>query len=285
MRRQTRIGRTLLSLITLVLLSLPAFQVRAQAPSASKTIKARLTVSGSSTLSPLVSDIARRFEGLHPGVEIDVESGGTGKGVTDVRAGTADIGMVARPLLTGERDLFSFPIARDGVAVVVHRDNPVKAITAAQLSELLTGRLVNWKTLGGRDAPVNLAWRSPGQGSAELILERLNLKREQIRWRVDIGANTEAIKFAAGEPNGITLVSVGEAERNAHAGVPIKLLAYDGVQASSRSIQNHSYLLSRPLTLLTRHLPQGLQKQFIDYALSDRVVDLQIRYGFVPYQE
>ena len=76
-----------------------------------------------------------------------------------------------------------------------------------------------------------------------------------------------------------------EAERSAQAGVGIKLLAYNGSTASSRTIQNHNYMLSRPMTLVTHYLPQGLQKQFIDYALSSDVVDLQVKYGFVPYQE
>ncbi|HEY0337403.1 MAG TPA: hypothetical protein VGC70_08700, partial [Burkholderiales bacterium] len=76
-----------------------------------------------------------------------------------------------------------------------------------------------------------------------------------------------------------------ESERSIRSGLSIKLVAYNGVPASSRSIQNHDYALSRPLTLITRQLPQGLQKHFIDYALSHDVIDLQVKFGFVPYQE
>jgi phosphate transport system substrate-binding protein len=270
-------------LIALAVLSLVATSGHAQ-QATPKLLRGKLTVSGAATLFPLVNDIARRYEGLHAGVTIEVRSAGSGKGVADVRAGAADIGMLSRALLNDERDLFAYPIARDGVAVIVHRDNPVKGVTRQQLSALLTGQITNWKTLTGRDAPVNVAWRR-GHGSFELMLERLNLKREQIVGQVLTGPTEDGLKFAAANTNGLTLASVGESERSIRSGLPIKLVAYNGVPASSRSIQNHDYALSRPLTLITRQLPQGLQKHFIDYALSHDVIDLQVKFGFVPYQE
>jgi phosphate transport system substrate-binding protein len=274
---------TLLLMVALGVFSLVATSGHAQ-QSTPKPLRGKLTVSGAATLFPLMNDIARRYESLHAGVTIDVRSAGSGKGLADVRAGAVDIGMMSRALLNDEGDLFAYPIARDGVAVIVHRDNPVKGVTRQQLSALLTGQITNWKTLTGQHAPVNVAWRR-GHGSFELMLERLNLKREQIVGQVLTGPTEDGIKFAAANKNGLTLASVGESERSMRSGVPIKLLAYNGVPASSRTIQNHGYALSRPLTLITRQLPQGLQKQFIDYALSQDVIDLQVKYGFVPYQE
>jgi phosphate transport system substrate-binding protein len=167
---------------------------------------------------------------------------------------------------------------------VVNRDNPVRNIGSQQLADLVTGQLSNWKAVGGRDAPIDFAWRK-GQGSVEFILMRLSLKPEQVGRHIVAPTDSAAIKFAASAPNAVTLASVGESERSIRNGAAIKLLAFNGVPASSRAIQNHSYMLSRPLVLVTRHLPQNLQKRFIDYALSSEVVDIQLRYGFVPYQE
>jgi phosphate transport system substrate-binding protein len=273
-------------LLRICVLLLCTIAAPAQAQSAnSKPLQGKLTLSGSFQLQPLMVDIARRYQGLHPGVKIDVGSGGSPKGVADLRSGAADIGMVSRALLENERDLFAFHIARDGLGVVVHRDNPVKNIDSDQVRNLLTGRATNWKELGGRDAPVELAWRSKGQGSVEFVFEHFKLKREQIGPHTNVFQNADAIKFVAARPNGVTLASVGDAERSLQAGVPIKLLAFNGIPASNRNIQNRSYALSRPLTLITRRVPEGLQKQFIDYALSNSVVDLQVKHGFVPYQE
>jgi phosphate transport system substrate-binding protein len=245
----------------------------------------RLVVSGSSVLIPLVTDIARRFEKAHPGVMVEVQASDSAKAIVEVRRGTADIGMLARGVRENEGDLFSFAIARDGVAVIAHRDNPVRKIDSSQLSDILRARAVNWKSLGGRDAPIDLAWRTKGQGAAELVLAQLKLKRDQIGPHTSIATASEALKFVSNDPNGIALASVGDAERSVKQGMPIRLLAYNGVPASTRTLQNRTYALSRLLTLVTLHLPEGLQKQFVDYALSGDVVDLQVKHTFVPYQE
>ncbi|MGZ5137766.1 MAG: hypothetical protein ACXWCX_08185 [Burkholderiales bacterium] len=79
--------------------------------------------------------------------------------------------------------------------------------------------------------------------------------------------------------------SIGVVERSARAGAPIKLIAYNGFPATSRTVENHLYALTRPLTLVSRGAPEGLQKQFIDYALSPPLIDLQLKYGFVPYRD
>jgi phosphate transport system substrate-binding protein len=222
---------------------------------------------------------------MHPGIKIDVAALGSAKGVAELRAGAADIAMTSRGPLNNERDLFAFPIARDGVGIVVHRDNPVRDITTRQLTQVITGQILNWKGLGGRDAPIDLAWRSKGEGSTEFIMEALNVKREHIRRHELIASNADAIRFAATNPNGIAIANVGDSERSVRRGAAIKLLSFNGFEASTRTIQNHVYALSRPVTLLTRRLPEGLQKQFIDYATSGRVIDLQLKHGFVPYQE
>jgi phosphate transport system substrate-binding protein len=280
-----RIARRTPFFAALALLALHVFEGQAAEPSPVTRPPGRLMVTGSSVLTPLVTDIARRFEQTHPGVKVEVQTSDSGKAMAEVRRGTADIGMIARGVRENERDLFAFAIARDGVAIIVHRDNPVRKIDSGQLSDILTARAVNWKSVGGRDVPIDLAWRSKGQGAVELVLEQLKLKREQIGRHTPIATPPEAIKFVSNDPNAIALASVGDAERSVKQGVPIRLLAYNGVPASTRTLQNHTYALSRPLTLVTRSLPQGLHKQFIDYALSGDVVDLQVKHAFVPYQE
>jgi phosphate transport system substrate-binding protein len=272
-------------LLAAAFLSLAAPLTHAQKPPDFHPVTGtRLSISGSSTIAPLVSAIAQRFESTHTGIKIEVQSVGSGKGIADLRAGACDIALISRPLLDTERELFYFPIARDGVAVIVHRDNRVKDVTAEQLTNILIGRITNWKALGGRDAPINLIGRGKGQGSTEIILSQLHLKIEQFRRRQILLTNSDAIKAVAADPNAVTLTSVGESERGARAGVPIKLLSYNGVAASSTTVRKNIYDLSRPLALATRSLPQGLQKQFIDYAISDDVVDLHVKYDFVPYE-
>jgi len=244
-----------------------------------------LVVSGSSTVYPLMTDIAQRFQSLNPGVKIDVRSGGSGKGIADLRAGASDIAMVSRQLAGNERDLFPFSLCRDGAAIVVHRSNPVKGLSRRQLSDLLTGKLTDWQQLGGRPGAIDLVWRAEGQAIPELILQHLKLKPEQVRGHITIFENADAVAFVTGDRNAITLAALGVAERSVKSGAAVKLLAYGGVPASTRAVRDNTYSLSRPLSLVTRSLPTGLQKRLIDYATSGAVTDLHEKHGFVPYQD
>ena len=269
--------------LLVALLTSLTLQVHAQQAGA-KPAQRKLTVVGTHLFAPLVADIARRFESSHPGFTIAMNPDGVAKGLVDLRANVVDIVMMPRPLQERERDLFAYPIARDGVAIVVNRDNPLKDMTSNQMTSILTARYTNWKELGGRDARIKLGWRE-GEGTTAFVLDLLKLKREQLGPRILLVHNDEAIRFAAADPDALVIASVSDAERSVQAGTRIKLLAFNGFTASTRTIQNHSYALSRPLMLVVRRLPEGRTKEFIDYAASKRVIDLQLKYGVVPYQE
>jgi phosphate transport system substrate-binding protein len=244
-----------------------------------------LVLSGSSTIYPLMMDVVRRFERTHPGVSIEVRSGGSGQGLADLRSEEADIAMVSRQLTDSERDLFSFPLCRDGAAIVVHGANTVKGLSSEQLSEVLTGKITDWKQLGARGGAIKLAWRRENQAIPELILSHLRLKPEQVHSHITIFENADAMRFVANDRHAITLVALGVAERGVKSGAPIRLLPYEGVAASTRAVRDRTYLLSRPLVLVTRSTPTGPQKELLDYAASGGVTDLQEMHGFVPYQD
>jgi phosphate transport system substrate-binding protein len=246
---------------------------------------ARLLISGSTTMAPMVTEMARRFELLYPGTRVEVRSVGSGKGISDLRTGTSSIGMISRPLLDSERAFFEFPMARDGVALIVHRDNPVKGLSAQQARAIITGKISNWKTVGGRDAAVALIWRGQGQGSRELLVEHLDLSHVEVHAKAVVAETEAAIRQVESDPNAITPVSVGKAEQMAQAGARITLLPFAGIAASTKTIANGSYPLSRPLSLVTRRLPDGAEKRFIDFALSGHVADLFAKYDFVAYEE
>jgi phosphate transport system substrate-binding protein len=244
-----------------------------------------IIVTGSTTIYPLMTDVVQRFKRQNPRVLIEVSSGGSGRGLADLRNGVSEIAMVSRELSDSERDLFAFPLCRDGAAIVVHRSNALKGLSSQQLSDVLTGRISDWKQLGARPGAIKLAWREEGQAIPELIMQHLKLRPEQIHSDAVILENREAIAFVANDRNAVTLAALGVAERSLKSGKAIKLLAYGGIPASTRTVRDHTYLLSRPLLLVTRTPPTGLQKRLIDFAASGAVTDLQEKHGFVPYQD
>lgn len=244
-----------------------------------------LVITGSSTVYPLMKDVVQRFAELNGGAAVELRSGGSGKGLAELRAGASDIAMVSRPLVGKERDLFAFAMCQDGAAIVVHRSNALKGLSRRQLSDLLTGRITDWRQLGARAGPINLAWRTEQQAIPELLLRQLKLRPGQVRSHTTIFENEDAVAFVANDRNAITVAALAVAEHSAKSGAAIKLLAYGGVPASTRTVRAHTYLLSRPLILVTRELPSGLAKRLVDYATSRAVVDLQEKHGFVPYEE
>jgi phosphate transport system substrate-binding protein len=234
----------------------------------------KLILTGSSTVAPLALEIGRRFETLNPGVRIDVQSGGSSRGIADARSGLADIGLVSRALKPEESDLKAHLIARDGVSVIIHASNPLKVLSKAQIIDIYTGKITNWKTLGGRDQVITVVNKAEGRSTLELFTHYFGLKNEQIRAQVIIGDNQQGIKTVAGNPGAIGYVSIGTAEYEAEAGTPIRLLALDGVPALVANVSNETFPLARPLNLVTKSLPTGLAKRFIDFAQSPAVNDI-----------
>lgn len=209
-------------------------------PSPADSLKGKLVITGASTLAPLIAEIGKRFESLHPAVRIDVQTGGSSRGIADVRHGLATIGMVSRALKEDERDLSAFPIARDGVCPILHRENPVQALSDEQIVAMYTGKVANWKGVGGTDAPIKVVTKAEGRSTLEVFLHYFKLKSVDINAQVVIGDNEQGIKTVAGNRHAIGYVSIGTAEYDAAHGVPIKLLPIGGVAASTQTVQNGS---------------------------------------------
>ncbi len=253
----------------------------AQKPAADQ-LTGKLVVTGASTLAPLIGEIGKRFESLYPAVRIDVQSGGSSRGVADARQGLADIGMVSRAMKEDERDLSAFPVARDGVCPILHQENPVQALADEQVVAIYTGKITNWKAVGGTDAPITVVNKAEGRSTLEVFLHYFKLKSVDVKAQVVIGDNEQGVKTVAGNRNAIGYVSIGTAEYDATHGVPIKLLPIGGVEASTESVQKGIFPLSRPLHIVTRTPPVGLAKAFIEYAQSKAVHDLIRQQYFVP---
>jgi phosphate transport system substrate-binding protein len=242
----------------------------------------KLVLTGSSTVAPLAAEIGKRFESGHPGVRVDVQTGGSSRGITDARQGLANIGMASRALKDEEKDLQAFSIARDGVGIILHKDNPVQSLSDKQVVDIYTGKIKNWQEVRGKDAPITVVNKAEGRSTLELFAHYFKIKNSDIKAQVVIGDNEQGIKTVAGNPNSIGYVSIGTAEHNAASGVPIKLLPVGGVAASTENVQNGSFPLSRPLNLVMKNQPQGLEKDFIDYARSPQVQEIVKEQNFVP---
>jgi phosphate transport system substrate-binding protein len=243
----------------------------------------RLVLTGSSTLAPLMAEIGKRYEAGQPGVRIDVQTGGSSRGIRDAQAGLADIGLASRALSADEQvGLAVHRVADDGVCFLVHRDNPVTSLSDQQLRDIYTGVIRNWQAVGGRDAPITVINRAAGRSELELFSAYFGLRPELIRADLIVGDNQQGIKTLVGNPDAIVYMSVGTSEYDASQGVPIRLLPLGGVAASAANVAQGRYPMSRPLLLITAEQPRPAVRAFIAYAQSPAVHDLIQAQAFVP---
>lgn len=242
----------------------------------------RIVLTGSSTVAPLAAEIGKLFEERNAGTRVDVQTGGSSRGINDARSGLADIGMVSRALGNNEQDLEAFVIARDGIGIILHRNNQVSALSEQQIIDIYTGKVTDWSAVGGTPGRITVVTKAEGRSTLELFLHHFNLEASDIEAQVVIGDNQQGIKTVAGVPGAIGYVSIGTAEYEAGAGTPIKLLGMNGVAASVENVRNGTYPLARPLNLVTKPEPTGRVRQFIDFAQSSNVHDIITDQYFVP---
>lgn len=241
-----------------------------------------LTVTGSSTVAPLMQEIAERYEAQR-GVRVNVHSGGSGRGVQDTLQGTAQIGMASRTLKPDEaaRGLVPHLIAFDGIALITHRDNPVSELSDDQVRAIYTGRIRDWSAVGGKSAPVTVINKAEGHSTLELFLNHFALDNRDIQASMVAGSNQQVIKSVSQDIHSIGYVSVGTAEYEASAGTPIRLLPLNGVETSIATVRDGRYPLRRELNLVTSDKPDDATLALVHFAQSKAVEDLIEKHYFV----
>lgn len=242
-----------------------------------------VTLTGSSTIAPLVADAAKRYEDAHPGVRIEVQSGGSSRGVADAGSGVADLGMVSRALAPEEeKTLKAHRIAADGVCVILHRDNPVAELSKAQLIDIYTKKATNWSAFGGKDAPIVVANKAEGRSTLEVFLHFLGLDPADVKADVVAGENLHVINSVVSNPNTIGYVSIGTAASEAGNGTPIKLVVTDGVAPSMKSVADGTFPITRPLNVVEDAQTSGAAAAFLQFLTSPDIHDLVEKHFFVP---
>lgn len=244
--------------------------------------RAKIVVSGASTIAPLMVEIGRRYEGLRSGVQVDIQSGGTSRGIGDVRRSMADIGMVSRSLNENEHDLQAVTIAHDGIAIIVHATNPITTLADDQIRAVYTGEITRWEQVGAARGPITTVNKAEGRSTLELFRQYIKLETPQMKAHIVIGDNEQGVKMVAGNPRAIGYVSIGAAEYAISAGVPLRIIPLGAVSANSVNVANGTYAAARPLNLVTLGPPKSQTvADFLSFASSEKVHDLVREQYFV----
>ena len=244
----------------------------------------QIIVSGSTTILPIAEQAAEDFRKANPGTAVLVSGLGSSAGIQAVTAGTAQIGTSSRDLKPEETHsgLVDIPIAWDGIAVIVNPSNPVSGLTTTQLQDIFSGKITNWKQVGGEDRNIDLVNRDEASGTRQAF-QTLVMKDVKFDPAAAVLPGTGQVRdVVARAPGAIGYISYGFVAPR-FTDIRVKALSINGIQPSEESIAAKKYPLGRVLHFLTKGQPTGLTKQYVDYVLSSAVQNgVVVDAGFIP---
>ena len=264
-----------------------------------KNVNAGMQIKGSDTIVNLVQVWAEKFSQINDGTNVGVTGGGTGTGFAALLNNTCDIAMASRQVEENEINLAKkqnitykeFIVGLDGLAVLVNKNNPINDITIDQLRDIFMAKITNWKEIGGEDRPIVLLSRESNSGThmfckeTVIRLNDINSKDEFSPKALLMPSSQAIVDEIYQNPNAIGYAGIGFMNDQTKA---ISVAAQNSIEYFYPTIENvmyGRYPISRPLYLYTNGEPEGIVKDFIDYALSEEGQKVVVETAFVPIKK
>lgn len=243
-----------------------ATETTAETTEAAK-LSGTVTLAGSTSMQKLCEAMIESFEEVYPDITVTAEYTGSGAGLEALAGGKTDIGNASRSLKDGEKQSGAVEniVAIDGIAVITHKDSVVSDLTAQQLTDIYTGKITNWKDLGGADEAIVVLGREAGSGTRGAFEELLKIE-DQCAYAQELDSTGGVLAKVAATPGSIGYVSLDVVDDT------VKALSLDGVAPTEENIVAGSYKLSRPFVMATRGTIEeqnDLVKTWFHYVQSD----------------
>lgn len=258
--------------------------------------KNSIQIKGSDTMVNLGQAWAEKYMEKNPTDFVAVTGGGSGTGLSSLISGTCDIAMSSRNIkekeisIAKQKDIDpnEIKVALDGLAVIVNPENPIGELTLAQLADIFTGRVANWKEIGGKDEKIVILSREVNSGTHVYFKEHVLRKndpnsKEEFAPRALMLSSSQAIADeVAGNPAAIGYYGMGYISKKQK---PLNLAKDELSEYEAPTIENvinGRYPISRPLFLYTNSAPEGLVKKFVDFSMSKEGQEIVLATDFVP---
>ena len=241
-----------------------------------------VSTDGSTSMEKVIGALSESFMAANKDVTVNYNPTGSGSGITAVQEGTCDIGLSSRALKDEEKagGLKETVLAYDGIAIIVHPDNPVSDLSIEQIAKLYTGEITNWKDVGGKDAQVVLIGREAASGTRDGF-ESITGTKDKCQYRQELTSTGDVITAVSQNPDAIGYASLASIKDS------VKALNVDGVTPSEATVKDGSYKVQRPFVFVTnKSVTLSEQAQaFFDFATSADAADLIRTAGAVPVNE
>ena len=258
--------------------------------------KNSIQIKGSDTMVNLGQAWAEKYMEKNPGDFIAVTGGGSGTGLSSLISASCDIAMSSRNIKDKEIGLANqkgvnpneIKVALDGLAVVVNPSNPVGKLTLDQLAGIFTGKIVNWKEVGGKDEKIVVLSREVNSGTHVYFKEHVlrkndpNGKEEFVQSALMLSSSQAIADEVAGNSSAIGYYGMGYISAKQKPVAIAKDEKSEYVESTIENVVKNKYPISRPLFLYTNGAPQGLVKKFVDFTLSKDGQDIVLKTDFVP---
>ena len=223
-----------------------ATEAAAETTAAAEKVSGTVSMAGSTSMQKLCEAMMESFQEAYPDITVTAEYTGSGAGLEALAGGKTDIGNASRALKDGEKSSGAVEniVAIDGIAVITDKANTVLDLTTEQLADVYTGKITNWKDLGGEDAAIVVIGREAGSGTRAAFEELLKVD-DQCAYAQELDSTGGVLAKVAATPGSIGYVSLDVVDGTVS---PISL---NGVAPTEENIVAGSYMLSRPFVMAT----------------------------------
>ncbi|WP_297815749.1 phosphate ABC transporter substrate-binding protein [uncultured Lactobacillus sp.] len=244
----------------------------------------KVTIVGSSAMQLLAEQAGNDYRLSHPDSNIVVQGGGSGTGLSQVQAGAVQIGTSDVFAQTQKgidaKKLKDYLIAVVGIVPIVNKDVGIKNLSQVQLAQIFTGKVTNWKQLGGKNIPITVINRSKGSGTRSTF-ESLILKNQKPIKAQEQDSNGTVRRIVSSTPGAISYISFPYAsDKN------IQKLSIDHIAPTNKNITTNRWQLWSYEHMYTKGKPNAATKSFIDYMLASKVQkDLVPKLGYLSIND
>ena len=241
-----------------------------------------ITMAGSTSMEKLANAAADCFMEKYPGVMVSAEFTGSSAGIEAVLAGTVDIGNSSRNVKDSEKEKGAVEniVAIDGIAVVADPANSLTGLTRQQLIDIYTGKVKNWKEVGGEDGVIIVVGREAGSGTRGAFEELLEIE-DACKYANELDSTGAVMAKVASTPGAIGYVSLDVVNDS------VESLALEGVEPTEENIKAGTYFLSRPFVMATAgeisEQPEAVQA-FFDWIYSEEGQEVVKAVGLISVE-
>lgn len=248
-----------------------------------------LKIKGSDTMLPMLQLEVEAYSKKNNG-EINLTGGGSGVGITSLLDGSVDMAMSSRDLKLAEKMKFDdknmkikvLQIAVDALSIIINSKNKIKNLTREQLESIFTGKVTNWKEVGGDDQKIIIYSRESSSGTYEFMKEHVLNKKEFAKTAISASATAQIVYSVSQNAGAIGYVGLAYVEPI----VKTVSVSYDGglkyIAPTFNNAFNKIYPITRPLFLVYDNANEQKVKQFTDFVLSIYGQKLVTHKGYIP---